>query len=350
MADGSNSGRRLIWGNIASDVTATAVPEHPVKRCMTSLPRELTLAADAKSVRVTAPPELAELCASPMDGSRAAAAGDSRGAQDHELRCGDRVMQGQGDAMEIELRLNISAAVANVPLAETAPATFEVGAFLLATDELSEALRVYNSPRTLAGAAFNGSNVAIDLRSTNNDTAKGIANTMSVGDWPWHSVILAPFAAPASGVVQLRIFLDVNMLEVFAADCACPAAASVSSLAACDCSQNEQAVALTALAAPSTTAGAWANRLSLFAHCAAGEPGLVFPASSRCWRLRAANFTQQQPVKTDDSAALATPSASSSSCWPLSCQQCCRHNKGACCDGWHDVATALTVNGKACHS
>jgi hypothetical protein len=77
VADGSNTGRRLIWGNIASDITATAVPEHPVKRYMTSLPRELSLAADAKTVLVTAPPELAALRAGPLVRSASAAAGQT---------------------------------------------------------------------------------------------------------------------------------------------------------------------------------------------------------------------------------------------------------------------------------
>ena len=203
-------------------------------------------------------------------------------ALDHTLKCGDRVILGEGNATELELRLNISAGLFQ-------SSTFAVGAFLLATEDDSEALRVSFSPRTLAGAAFNGSNVAIDLRSTNDDTAKTIANTTSAGDWPWRSVIPAPFAAPATGVLQLRIFLDVNVLEVFAADCHCPSA--VSTLTACDCSQPEQAVALTALAAPSMAAGSRANRVGLFAHCGAAT-GFIFPASSQAWKLRPAEFTR----------------------------------------------------------
>ena len=209
---------------------------------------------------------------------------DRTEALDHMLRCGDRVILGEGNATELELRLNISAG-----LFQLQSSTFAVGAFLLATEDSSEALRVSFSPRTLAGAAFNGSNVAIDLRSTNDDTAKTIANTTSAGDWPWRSVIPAPFAAPATGVLQLRIFLDVNVLEVFAADCHCPS--TVSTLTACDCSQPEQAVALTALAAPSMAAGSRANRVGLFAHCGAAT-GLIFPASSQAWKLRPAEFTR----------------------------------------------------------
>ena len=271
VADASNTGRRLIWGNLASDATSTAIPEHPVKRFFTSLPRELSLAADGKTVLVTPPPELAAL--------RTASLGQP--AQ-HELRCGDSVVLGEANATELELRINVSSAGSS---------HYEVGAFLLATAAMDEAAYVSVSPSTLPSAAFQGSNVAIDLRKTNNDTARYIANTTT--GWPWQSVIPAPFAEPPSGVLQFRIFLDVNVVEVFAADCTCTASAS--SLADCECDKgNRAAVAVTALVAPSVAAGSAANRVGLFARCA-GAGRHEFAASSRAWKLRPARFTTGPP-------------------------------------------------------
>lgn len=55
----------------------------------------------------------------------------------------------------------------------------------------------------------------------------------------------APFLMPVSGMVQLRLYLDQTVLELFASNCQCAAEAR------CECQDaNETAVAVTGLAFP----------------------------------------------------------------------------------------------------
>lgn len=104
-----------------------------------------------------------------------------------------------------------------------------VGLYLLASAGMEEAVYV----------GYNGSSLFVDTRNStqNSSTFQSSFRTM----------LIAPFAQPATGILQLRVWLDQTVIEVFAADCTCDSSVA---LPDCDCSESEVALAITALGFP----------------------------------------------------------------------------------------------------
>ena len=117
-----------------------------------------------------------------------------------------------------------------------------VGLYLLASFDLEEAVFV----------GYNGSSLFIDTRNS--------AQNTSTFQTSFRTVLVAPFAIPAKGILQLRVWLDQTVIEVFASDCTC---GSNVVLPDCDCSESEVALAITALGFPlrpsATNSGLYAS-------------------------------------------------------------------------------------------
>ena len=267
-ADSSNTGRRLMYGNIGSDVVRSPVnpwPEHEAKglRFFNSLPRDVSLAADGQTVHVRPPPELKGLRASASPTVTAAA---------ERLECGKhRVLSAELRAAEFVVMVNISQLQAGAT----------VGMFVLASAGLEEAVYV----------GVNSTAVFIDTRQSS------VNKTMFDQGFRLQTVLLAPFSRPASGVLQLHVWLDESVVEIFAADCVCSSA----DMSSCDCEgHSKTAVAVTALAFAGGSGHGAATTSGLFATCAGGGSAGA-TAGASIWALNAAPV--KQLVKSDDGDA-----------------------------------------------
>ena len=216
----SNTGRRLMSGNIGTDVThgsasvAGHVPGASGIRMFTSLPREVQLADDGQTVHVKPPAELAGLRAGPATTTALP-----------KLKCGDRKVLGANVSTgEFELLLDVSTLATG-----SAAAGAEAGLFFLASPQMEEAVYV----------GYNGTHAVVDMTQSSQDNVTFQAS--------FRAANVAPFPVPASGVVQLHVFFDHTVVELFASDCVC----SGPGLVGCDCTAaSKTALAVTGLAFP----------------------------------------------------------------------------------------------------
>jgi hypothetical protein len=260
-----------MYGNIGTDVTHGAVNPWVGHECggkactplrfFNALPRDVSLSADGTVVHVRAPPELKALRAT--DGPTATVA-------EKALQCGDRTIVSKDlRAAEFVVTLNVS------ELARGAT----IGIFLLASPGMEEVVFV----------GVNASDVFVDTtRSSQN---------RSLFNESFRQVLTAPLGNPKSGVLQLQVFLDETVIEVFASDCVCSSSDATRSERArpsrdkCDCvsSQSEVALAVTALAFPggSLAPSGSATSSGLFATCGGGGGGgsASATASASVWAL-----------------------------------------------------------------
>ena len=304
-ADVTNCGRRLIWGNIRTDVSqgGALAPAEPFPMFFfTSLPRELTIADDGETLLVRPPLELHSLRASPLASVTSETLRCAAGGAPWYRPLGEAV------AAELDVRLNVSSTSGDV-----ASTMERFGVY------------VYASAPGLEEAAYvwlNWTHVAIDLRNTSqNASIKPAFRTVLAAPFALAGMrdpeltdttmphVLSPTEAgaadPTAGampasrpwrVVQLHAYLDVSVIELFATDCTCDATATTP--ADCDCrsSRSESAIAVTAIAfsmRKNATAVGLYTRCSVDA--AEGSPRSV-EATVRSWTLRSARVTEAPDV------------------------------------------------------
>lgn len=103
----------------------------------------------------------------------------------------------------------------------------------------------------------------------------------------------APFRKPKSGVLQLHVFLDRTVIELFASDCSCTAPKA---LASCECrNSSETALAVTGIAFPVRPS---ATHAGLYSKCAdaATEQSVQVSALAMVYPVRAAPVKCQLPT------------------------------------------------------
>jgi sucrose-6-phosphate hydrolase SacC (GH32 family) len=134
----SNSGRRLMSGNIGTDVTQGShsveghVPGAGGIRMFTSLPREVSLADDGSTVHVKPPLELEGLRAGPAKTTTLAAfACGKQTLLDSNITTGEFQVLLDVSQMAASPTGPVVGAAASVPVAEEEEGTAEVGLFLL---------------------------------------------------------------------------------------------------------------------------------------------------------------------------------------------------------------------------
>eukprot|EP01047_Picozoa_sp_COSAG01_P005344 COSAG01_NODE_181_length_22873_cov_12.951392_22_plen_514_part_00 len=216
VANVANTGRRLMSGNIGTDVVHSGVNpwvghEKPGLRFFNALPRDVSLAADGVTVHVRPPREL-----------QALRFPTSTTIPEQAMWCGQHIaLSTELRAAEFLVRVNVSELAADVA---------SVGLYLLASTRMEEAVTV----------GVNASHVFVDTRNSTQNT--------SLFQDSFRTVLTAPVPAHGSGVVALHVFLDETVIELFVSDCIC----SGLRLASCDChtSHSKEAIALTALAFP----------------------------------------------------------------------------------------------------
>ena len=256
-ADVTNCGRRLIWGNIRTDVSqggALAPAEPFPKFFFTSLPRELTIADDGETLLVRPPLELHSLRASPLASVTSETLRCAAGGAPWYRPLGEAV------AAELDVRLNVSSTSGDVAEYNGALWRLRVrlgtgargGGVRLAqldarghrsAQHVSECLDQASLPdgacspvrtRRDAGSGAHRHHDAACFESDRGGCADPTAGAMPASR-PWR-------------VVQLHAYLDVSVIELFATDCTCDATATTP--ADCDCrsSRSESAIAVTAIA------------------------------------------------------------------------------------------------------
>lgn len=280
-ASESNRGRRMIWGVIATDVTHYN-ESRPCNRLFSSLPRELFLASDQRTVHVRPPPELALLRKSQLPstpGPRAVSLACSHGGRQRSLQ-----PLGNGTAAEVRAILNISS-----PSASPSTGAARFGIYALASAAMAEAVYI----------SYNGSHAAIDTRNSSINQSASL-----------RTLLTAPLKRPASGVVQLAVYIDETVIELFASDCVCaepPSAATRperrglaggNTLEHCECDhvRSSAAVAITSLAFPAHEEAA--TNLGLFASCDGEDTaGQTATALVQGWLLRPAPVTLAEELR-----------------------------------------------------
>jgi hypothetical protein len=103
----------------------------------------------------------------------------------------------------------------------------------------------------------------------------------------------APFPQPKSGVLQLHVFLDRTVIELFASDCSCTTRA----LTSCECRNSSTvAIAVTGIAFPFRAS---ATNAGLYAKCTgtvSGQTSVEAAAHATVYPLRAAPVKCQPPL------------------------------------------------------
>ena len=167
-----------------------SVPGASGIRFFTSLPREVSLADDGLTVHVKPPAELSGLRSGPPKVTSLPS-----------FDCGKQALLGANVSTgEFVLKLNVSQMATDVNI-DAGAKNEEVGMFLLGSSGMEEA--VY--------AGYDGRNVFVDMRNSSQN-ASVFQSSFRVSN-------VAPFPKPASGVLQLHIFFDHTVIEMFASDC-----------------------------------------------------------------------------------------------------------------------------------
>ena len=247
-------------------------------RFYTALPREITLAPDGKTVHVRPPEELVGLRAKGVAPAVVA---------DVALACGSRTpLSSTLRGAEFKVQLNVSNLVSQGATA---------GLYLLASESMEEVLYV----------GVNNTHVFVDTRRT--------SQNITTYQPSFRKVLPAPFPTPASGVVQLHVYLDETVVEAYVADCTCTSSGSSQGgsgggtrLGDCDCvTSSKVALAITALGFPLRPNATYSGLFVTCSNTVVGAPtaadaeaDAVATATATVWPINAAPVHCTPPTCT----------------------------------------------------